>query len=133
ERYRYNALSVLDSIYTYHDTLLEQFDKNALRSKSIDLMRLTERFYSVCSKGEPYHRLLGHPMDIGSGKEVTLHKWNNDFSIAPSDWKVLLTLTSDFTESREYQWGSMGNLYHFIRQQDLEQRIFSRACPLIDA
>jgi uncharacterized protein YwqG len=86
---------------------------------------------------DPSHRLLGHPDAIQGDMQIECELVANGLSgaeVSPladelrpgaTDWRLLFQVDSDETLGTE--WGDVGRIYFWIREQDLAARRFDAA------
>jgi uncharacterized protein YwqG len=93
-------------------------------------------------RGEPQHRMFGHPAQIQDDMQLQCALYANGFEdlanpgaarflARKADWQLLLQVDSD--PAAGMRWGSAGRLFFWIEQQALLQGDFGRAWVVLQS
>ena len=96
---------------------------------------------------EPQHRLLGHPDQIQNDMQLECQLVTHGLNVGDSDgyqdpraaelvpgavdWRLLAQIDSD--DAARLEWGDLGRVYFWIREQDLRARRFDAAWVVLQS
>jgi uncharacterized protein YwqG len=121
------------------DELADNKEIKQIEEESADQYYMVRR--DTVARSQSNHRLLGHPANVQFDmhpdvQRVTNRLWSgsDDESLSrltseAADWILLLQIASD--DDLGTCWGDAGNLYLWIRKQDLASRNFDNVWCIV--